>query len=237
MSAYDTPDVADAVSALLRLDALSEAEKLTGQSYKDDPTTEAIGFLGHMALCEAQHQVLIAADDTTMSNEVERYDRILLSEGFQLVYSEPFVGTGYGGRNNPPATDEALNIWWHNDGLLLVYDTFGGANHHVNSAKVYYNWKPTNRDNFWSFTSSGGPLTEDGVWPGDHDARQGLRLILHNLRAHGRFLSPWQAEQWLWVLHYMDYRDSSVAGFDSRTLTAKHIAALPEHVQAAIKWR
>lgn len=34
---------------MLIYDALLEAEKLTGQSYKDDPETEILGILTHMA--------------------------------------------------------------------------------------------------------------------------------------------------------------------------------------------
>src|SRR5687767_2824711 len=130
------------LSELLAVDPLAVAERITGTSYKEDEGTVALGMLLHMALGDTKDAALQATDDTKLTNEVAHYERILGEEGFVRVYEEPFNGSGYGVQGTA-STPEKLAIWWHaKDALLLRFDTFGGAEHHVNAATVYYNWRP-----------------------------------------------------------------------------------------------
>jgi hypothetical protein len=230
VSAYDKPGQAESVAAMLRFDALAAAEVATGKSYKDDAATGVLGLLGHMAACEAREKALLDADVTVLSNEVARYERILLAEGFSLVHGEPFLGTGYAATGGEAETPEVLCLWWHPDGLLLRYDTFGGAGYHVNSSTVYFNWRSTVAADWHRIERFSGHWKE-GVAVGSFDAREGLRLSLHSLRSRGGFVSPWIERPWMWLLHYMD---TKAEGYSHEAITGRRLTALPEHVLAAI---
>lgn len=228
---YDDDRVAGEVTRLLRVDPLDLAEKISGETYA---TSDDVGFLG-LALAARHNKikddVLVAADDTLLSNQLATYCRILTEEGFQLVLSVSFTGTGWG---DEPVVEESLQLWWHSrDALLLCFDTFGGDR--LNAAKIYYNWRPTS-EGWLSFMSSGS--LHDGVWVGDHDAREALRLNLRNLRAKGIFVNPWVKQPFLHLSHYMEHRmpDEWPGRMKRMKATnAARIAALPEEVQTAIR--
>lgn len=219
------------LSELVAVDPLAVAEKVTGTSYKEDESVTALGMLLALAHNNAKNKAYDETDDTKLTNEVSRYERILAEEGFTCIYEEPFNGTGYGAQQTA-RTPEKLALWWHPaDGLLLAFDTFGGKDHHVNSAKVYYNWKPNEGEkNYWPALSSHDGF-RDGVYAGDHDAREALRFNLRRLRSLGSFINPWVRRQFLWLLHYMDTKDEN---YSYEVLNEKRLAKLPDAVLVAI---
>lgn len=217
----------DAVSAVLRFDALAIAEKLTGKSYKADEGTSALGMLLHIEHARSKSALLEAAGDSTFSDSVERYQGILDALGFECVYEAPFAPE--------PGRDERHFIYAHRDGLLLTLDTFTFANRApgVNAAKVYFNWRPNGEVHFPRDGASGGfcqnvePLT----FAGDYDAREALVFKLGNLRADGQILARWVEQPFIWLLHHGDTRDKD---YDYRAINEARSAMLPDWVREMV---
>lgn len=223
---------------LLDFDPLGQAEEITGSSYKDDEETTALGF----ALLQSRRKMVDAAllerGDTLFHNDLERYQFIIEDAGFEQVYSESFQARRGG-------HEEQYFIYWHPDGLLLAFDTYGG--NRVNGANVHYNWRPQPNNDYWPRASS-SPHCEDWDDPESPrtyaqslDAREALLFNLTQLRENGEFLNPWLYEPMLWFLHHHGdpetigrYGDPgySQARDDAQ---ANRIARLPEHVRTAIK--
>lgn len=130
---------------LMKQDPLSDAEKITGKSYKEDEGTEAIGMLLHLEKNAALTALLKQAGDTTWGMSVLEYIEVITKFGFQQVYIEPFVCDN---------RKESLYIFFHVElSILLSFDTFNGSS--VNSGHFYYNWSP-NMDLRGRLTSTGG---------------------------------------------------------------------------------
>jgi hypothetical protein len=217
------------VRDMLSFDPLDTAERLLGRN------TEASTALGMMLAINhnrAKREMLVSMDDTTLSNTVERYLRICGELGFEHVLCLPFEGRSWG---NEPAPDEAFHVLAHRDGMLLVFDTFHTMD--VNSAKVYYNWRPRpDLADAYRFTSSGGWHNYDAgrdaaTWVGDHDAREAIRHKIQGLRDNGEFLARWQERPFLWLLHHMDTKQE---GYDHDAINAERIGMLPGWVREMI---
>jgi hypothetical protein len=127
------------ISDLLKFDSLSEAEKITGTSYKENESVVGLGMLLQMGKSEKLNLLLNATDDTLFSNTVDEYIRKIESIGFQQVYYEPFVYTpDYG--EQKPQNERMFTFFQYELGILLHFDTFGFDR--VNSGNFYYNWSP-----------------------------------------------------------------------------------------------
>lgn len=218
--------------ALLNLDPLSVAEELTGHSYKADEATGLLGLLIAMEHGEAKNQHLIAQDDTTLSNELDRYVRIITELGFELVLDVPFDAPGWG--DDDPTRHEHFFVYARRDGLLLAFDTYDSVR--VNGGKVFYCWEPKPGINRWECTSSGGVYeTADGTryWAGDHDCREALRHKLQKLQDNGTFLPQWPFGNgiFLWLLHYQDTKNKD---YDYNAINEERCAMLPDWVRLMI---
>jgi hypothetical protein len=215
------------ISEILAVDALDLAEKITGKSCKDDKDTVALGFLMHVSATRHKQELLKEADDTCLSNETVNYLRIVQEEGFIRVLHENFMGN---------ETMETFFVYWHPEGILLCFDTYGGVN--INGGNFYYNWLPSGKieDVPWRITSSGGYTEFDingkcWVWIGHHDCREALRFHIRQLRQHGTFLNPWVKQPFLWLLSYGDTKQE---GYSYEAITRSRIEKLPDYVQTAI---
>ncbi len=205
----------------LEFDALHVAGQLTGNSYKDDPETETIGLALHMRSVSRKRAALTASDDTDLSTALDRYIRIISEEGFREVLRIPFDGRGVGEGNK-----ETFFVFWHDSGVLLNFDTFGGDR--VNSGHLTCNWRGLSGRWPRSFT---GHQKEGGIFVGHIDCREALRFRLRELREGGEFLCPWVECPWLWLLHYAD---TEIDGYDYRAINQERLAMLPEDIRAAI---
>lgn len=209
------------LAAMLRSDAFSEAERITGKSYKTDAITESIGVWLQMRKSEQNERALRDADDTVFVSTVDDYLRIAEKEGFSVVLKDDFT-TGRGA--------DSLYILWHDDGILLVFDTYGK---HVNGGRFYYNIALRPGKIPHDALSSGGVVFtgEDGtrLWSGYHDCREALRLHLRRLRSVGSFLREWSGVPFLWLKHHGEKER------DYSTANAERIARLPERVRNAIR--
>jgi hypothetical protein len=133
-----------------KFDALSMAEKLTGESYKESESTSALGFMLHIQKGQEMRDMLSKAGDTQFSNTVTDYLRITGNFGFEVVYKEPF---------NSERCEENLYVLFQKElGILICFDTFTwetGREPNVNGGNMYYNWSPNSLNKRGNLTSSG----------------------------------------------------------------------------------
>ena len=139
----------DELKNILSFDALSEAEKITGKSYKDDKDTESLGLFMHITANKMKHDVLSSIDDTCFSETESEYLRKVTDFGFKLIKMITFKGKGW----SDEKVTEHFYIMFHDEySILLTWDTFCGSR---NSGNFYYNWIP-NRNNTEHYTENGG---------------------------------------------------------------------------------
>ena len=217
---------------LLSFDPLATAERLTGLSIHDDDNVAAsLGMLLALTHNTKKQQHLIALDDTTPMNDLDRYERIITEMGFEQVLDIPFSSPGW--YPDDPPRSEHFYIYAHCDGLLLSFDTYDEVR--VNSGKVYYCWVG-NEDAPYGCTSGGSWCEEadgPGYWVGSHDCREALRHNINKLRANGTILPLWPVgnEMFLWLLHY---QDTKVPSYDYKGITQERINMLPGWVREMI---
>ena len=201
---------ADRIRDLKRFDPLDFAEKITGKDSHSDDNTVWLGMGLMQENKAALNKELLATGDTVFSMAGEDYLNAAESFGFGAGWSAEF-GEG-----------EKECILYRIDGLLLYADSYQGGR---NSAKVWYNWKPSNMDFPRYITSSGG--MRNGVWCGDHDAREGLNHAMLDLAEYGEFLNPWKECPFLWLLNH---EDSKVEGYSHKDITKSKVDQLPAEV-------
>ena len=207
---------------LLNYDPLGNAEHITGKSYKEDKYTEAIGVLDHFRATKERRETLAMLDDTTISNTVENYTRIITEEGFEHVLTIPFADID--------GTPESFQVWSHPDGMVLKFDTYRTKD--INSASLYFNARLNDSSYLYTLRCGGGVSRFDNsVIVANFDAREALRFHIRKLRAAGTLVNPWIERPFLWFLHYMD---TKVKDYDHAAITAERIAMLPEHVRKVI---
>ena len=215
---------------LLNFDALQVAEQITGQSYKADSDTTGLGMLLHMMNGQARSEAVTKLDDTPFSCPLDTYLRIVQEEGFKIV----FTRTGKKANHNQIETHY---IMWHDDGMLLSFDTYNGKR---NGADIYFNWKGSDR--ILPEKCSGGLECPVGLnrlavpdsmmfAVGKFDAREAVRHNISKMRRDGKLLKPWRnvGISFFLTAHW-DWQD----GFDPDAHNAKIIAQLPKHVVDAI---
>ena len=211
---------------LLKFDAMDAAEKLTGTSYKDSPATSAIGMGLFIGANNLKRQVLSSLDDTHSRTTLPEYLRIAKEEEFENILEVPFTG-------RDDKREKLFVLFNRTDGILLCFDTYGGDK--VNGRHFYYNWIP-NGDwrEAYRFTSNGGFREINGhlIWSGDHDCREALRAHLAGLRDHGKFVTPWKVQPFLWFLHYMDTEDKN---YDYKAITGSRIDQFPDEIKKVIR--
>jgi len=193
---------------MISFDFLQEAEKITKQNYKEDPDTVALGLQLSMASSLVIEKLLQARGDTVYSMTMDDYVNKITEIGFTKIH-EHFCKRIFNGKVEG---EEVFQVWYHSDGLILVCDSYNG---HRNSAKVLYNWQPTDisSSEFCKCISSGhiynDPNNSDKddnsdkdekIWIGDHDAREALVFKLNRLKKNGKFIKPWVQQPFLWFI-------------------------------------
>ena len=119
----------DQIDKGLKYDALSEAEKITGKSYKEDEMTQGIGFMNHMVHVKNMSELLSSVDDTMFCETEDEYLRKVSDFGFEVLLKDEFE-TDRG--------KERFYVMFHREySILLCWDTFTGSR---NSGNFYYNF-------------------------------------------------------------------------------------------------
>lgn len=225
----------DMIERMMKFDPLAAAEKITGIEYKDtsngegfDNPSVALGLVLMQEHSKAKRQMLTERGDTTLTNTLERYLQIIGSIGFEEIFQIDFT--------NRWESLEHFFIYARRDGLLLKFDTFNSKD--VNSGSLYYNWRPHNFEESWGKHTSSGSY-RDGIWVGDHDAREALCYNIDTLAKHGVFVAPWEKCAFPWLLHYGDHerpKDEPFKDFQDRAarLTLERMNKFPVWAQEMI---
>ncbi len=213
---------------LLNFDAFQVAETAVGESYKVSPLAAHLGLVLHSTAVQVKRDVLRSLNDTHYGMAWSKYLAIAQEEGFEVVGKVPFLSDA----KYSPQREETFFILFHpHNGVLLCFDTYGEG---VNGGKFYYNWLSDDTDNYLNVISSGSfqKVGDQRIWSGDHDCREALRAHLRGLRDHGKFVTPWKVQPFMWLLNYMDTKDE---GYDYRAINNDRVSQLPEYVRTAIQ--
>jgi hypothetical protein len=132
--------------------------------------------------------------DSELGCSITDFLRIIKEEGFETIHTFNF----FNGHKC------LLYFCFHEkDGILLLFTSYRNS---VNEARLYFNWKPSGDPDITVSYLSGGKFheTSDGfIWIGDQDCRQYIRSKLHELRKHGKFITPWVKRPLLFVLRHI----------------------------------
>jgi hypothetical protein len=230
--------MSDNLDAMLKFDAFQAAEELTGKSYKDDDQTAMVGIAlatRHSRTCE---EALTKLGDTPFSCPTDTYLRIVQEEGFKVIHKREHTVRS----QNDPECQETHYLLWHEDGLLLSFDTYHG---HRNSASVYFNWLSNDKSKSFPGGVSGGMAPPAGlnrmavpdnmlVFSGHMDAREAIRYELSSLRKRGKFFKTWQYMDCCYLMAHWDWPKNSATSYASVD-TDKHSALLIEHFPQHVK--
>lgn len=220
------------IDALLNLDPLLEAEKMTGASYKDDADTLSLGLLLQMQKGKAVREEMGLRDDTHYGSSFADALRLMDEMGFSIIHEHTFTPKAWG--STEQRTERFVILW--REGVLAVINSYGTQ---VNSFSIYYNWRCDTTDKMYEYTSSGCLNSEaydrgEYIWIGHHDARVGLKHILSRLEDKGTLLTTWVERPFLW---FVDYAQERVDGYDHKKITEQILSTFPEEIIAAIGTR
>lgn len=217
------------INDLLEFDALAEAERATGSSYKDN---EATMLLGMLLMAEANERVkdeMMVRDDTHYGVLFADALRILGDLGFEEIHSHDFHPAALF-EDEQERTEKFIVLW--RAGVLAKITSYGEK---VNNFNLYYNWEPNEDVSYHQYTSSGRFNRESydagrKVWVGDHDVQTGLRHILNRLESNGQFLDAWLERPFLWFVDYAQEKGD----YDYKAITASVIETFPEEIRKAM---
>jgi len=140
------------------------------------------------------------------------------------------------------------------DGVFLTLESYGGYSQDcVNSANIYYNWRPNRVENkkdeslLYAVTKSGHWRRPDGkdiswdkfVWIGSCDVRSGLGYTLEEHLKVGKFIWPWIEFPFIWFVDYSqtkgDNNDLREIGKKADIITKNVIETFPEQIKIDLK--
>lgn len=223
---------------LLNFDALNEAEKITGKSYKTNKGTSILGLALLQENAQHKKEQLQSLDDTYDHIPLSEYIEIVENFGFKCIYTEMFD-------SHHQWDKDCYYIYYHDDlGILLSFDTYYGLES-INSGSFYYNVGIDKECvDYYKVTESGScydsqHLTQfKHVWVGYHDAREATIYNIQRLQKVGQFLQPWIYSQHVWLHHYRDDPDrlnNQMSWSDKMrimdVIQEKRIKKLPEYVR------
>jgi hypothetical protein len=160
-------------------------------------------------------------NDTHPGTTLDEYLKIAHAEGFEIVLKIPFDG----------GKEVQFFLFHRKDGILLKFDT---CDDKIHSGNFYYNWIPLDANSWAGYTSSGEFFESNGqeMWSGDHGCLEFMRRNLNRLRKHGKFVTPWKKQPFLWFLNYIEAKKKN---FDYKEINESVISQLPDYVRASIQ--
>ena len=148
------------IDQLLKTDALSVAEEITGKSYKTDEETSKLGMGIQMTLGSLKTQMLTDMGDSCFRTTETKYIEIIESIGFKEVYKEDFIRKS---EYSPDREDTFYIFFDYNRNIILSFDTYGWSSDDeertVNGSNFFFNLA-INSPNFHTATSSGHMMCE-----------------------------------------------------------------------------
>lgn len=229
---------------MLKFDPLQTAEDMTGKSYKEDEITSNLGMALAMLGNAQKQQILEEQNDTHYGCTYQRLLSVANDIGFEIVLQELFDA-------EPTMSEplqETIYILWHPEKAIIVeFETYQAEK--INSAKMYFAFKPKDQSKFWCNFSCGGhwyipnrdqldeaPKSE-WVWIGNMDLREGFRHLMNKFKLYGEFVNPWPDEQLIHFNTYMDWKnDDGYPYVNAIAESDRRYNSLPEEVKASIKY-
>ena len=207
----DEQKKAMSVDELLRFDALAEAERLTGSSYKDDEGTACLGFGMHIAAGQKKAETLQKLGDTFFGIEWGSFVRLLQSSpvGLSLEWQGKFKDDQHGTDGDEVAfvnRTRSVLVYAHSYGHPSWY---AGSPVTVNMAHAYFQIQLSEegQHSVWGIPYSGGCVDRDSwTWGCDVDGREGLFHWLNKLETVGT-LVPWRFPMHFWPLNYVEVHE------------------------------
>ena len=168
----------ETLDAYLNFDALSEAEKITGESYKESQMTSGIGML-MMIRNNAEKEVLLKSlGDSFYGMKWADFKALLEAHGFSEIHSWVV-----------PDTEDQGFLYVDTDHTVLVScNSYGDV---LNDAQMYYEVKFP--EGFARAHLSSGHLNDSDHWVGYHDIRDAFLHKLQHLKDEYLFvpMSQW----------------------------------------------
>ena len=130
---------------LLHFDSLSEAEKITGKSYKEDSDTTWMGMALLQQNNKIKHEILESQDDVCWGCKIDNYIRILTDLGFVKISEESFNGTGW---DDKDIVEEKCYVYWQpSKSILSWFESFNKTD--LNTSHWYFAYKPNSVQLFY----------------------------------------------------------------------------------------
>ena len=216
---------------LLDFDPIGTVEDKLGvpiDAKTTDPKVIGTGMAVAFLHSELKRRNLKERNDTYMSMPLIDFMSIVIDEGFKCIYEEEFIDDQW----ERQSRRERFAIYWHDDGILLNFESYDGQKH-INSGKIHYNWRPLILDvaHRLHLYSSGGyhDYDNDPVWIGDHDIREAMRFNINNFRTYGNFVVPWVETPFLWFLNYMETKPE---GYNYDEINIRKLAKIDPEIRA-----
>lgn len=210
------------IDDVLNFDALDTADKMTGESYKDNKDTARLGFAMFMENNKRKENMLQEMNDTYFNMSYAELLDMLESRGFERIFEEEFEG------------GNIHCIHWR-DGILLNSTSYRWSDEKVsvNDIKAYFNYEVEDTSVPFSMPLSGcfdRDQYDRGnyVFVGNMDAREGFFYRLEEMEKKGTFRKIWTSRPV--VMDLMNFAEAKGGNneWDYR------VADLPESVRDAI---
>jgi hypothetical protein len=190
------------LESALNYDPIADAEDRFGAIEKSDKAmAQALASVYEHG--QMKRRLLGDANDSYYNIPLSDFIAIAEDIGFRQVLKVDF--------KSRDGNDESFYIFWHDDGLLLKFDSYCG---HLNGGDFYYNWLMKDTKRCWEFTSNGHMHWTDymdsdnenctDIWVGHHNCVEAMRYNIQMLRENGTFLKQWVETGFLWLCHHGD---------------------------------
>ena len=212
----------------LKFDPLYEAEKITGESYKEDKDTEALGLKFMLQHTKFKNELLQAAGDTCHANNWDENLQVIEDLGFQVMLT--------GQTQN---TEDEWRIYYR-AGILLFCESYNKGTEYecMNSGSIYFNFRV--KGDISGYLKALEGCNRSGIDSGDenvhqavcsYDIREGLRNKILELEEEGEILEQWIEQGHLWMLNY---QDTKTEGWSSDDINRERLSKLPSTIQLKI---
>lgn len=208
----------NAVEKRLNFDALATAEEITGENYKDDKGTAALGMLLHMESVAAKNALLSEMDDTSYSSSWPDFLRIIAEEGWEIK----LVTTDDPDRSEFDTPDQQIIAYHAGMHALMVADSYWGQKK-INGGKFYF---AREYDEYADRVGgSGGGYEKIGdrlLFCGYLSfTGGGLRHNTAKLCSAGKaFTENWPEDSFIWLYTSWEERESKKSDFKDRNEVA-----------------
>jgi hypothetical protein len=239
---------------ILAFDPLAEAERITGQRYKEDEKTQSLGILLHLQQGQMKRDALIELGDLHRSIQYDAAKRLILNCPF-FNFTEEWEGK-FKHSPDPGETrieTESILVDWTR--FIFIYMNSYTSGHDVptvNQIEANLQVQVTgegeertrNIHSLFKVLETGGCIDQDtGRFRMSYHMLEGgiHKLTRLDLLATKKFV-PWKSEYSPWILNYEETSDEKIGNTDKfgpdgyyDRVTEGKINKLPVKVRALIR--